>query len=117
MSELNLEGMAIAQGVVETIVSIALGEVEGVAAVGSTGQANRNLRSMLGSKPSTQGIEISVNDEGKLEVAAHIDVYYGQVLPQVAQRVRTAVAAAVSSQVGVQVASVDVYIDGIQFAS
>ena len=31
MSELNVEGMALAPGVVETIVSIAVSEVEGVA--------------------------------------------------------------------------------------
>ena len=37
MSELNVEGMALAPGVVETIVSIAVSEVEGVACVGSAG--------------------------------------------------------------------------------
>ena len=35
MNELNLDGMALAPGVVETIVSIAANEVEGVASVGS----------------------------------------------------------------------------------
>ncbi|HIS40648.1 MAG TPA: Asp23/Gls24 family envelope stress response protein [Candidatus Aphodovivens avistercoris] len=113
MSELNLEGMAIAPGVVETIVSIAVGEVEGVAAVGSTA-AGRGLRQVLGSKQSVQGIEIEVADGGKLKVSAHIDVCFGQALPEVAERVRTAIADAVASQVGVGVAAVDVYIDGIQ---
>lgn len=115
MSELNLDGMAIAPGVVETIVSIAVREVEGIAAVGSAA-ARGNLRSMLGGKPSTQGIELEVDDDGKLKVAVHVDVYYGQVLPEVADRVRTAVADAVASQVGTDVASVDVYVDGIQFS-
>ena len=59
MNELNLDGMALAPGVVETIVSIAANEVEDL---------------------------------------------------------RQAVADAVASQVGAQVSSVDVYIDGIQFA-
>ena len=45
-----------------------------------------------------------------------IDVYHGHVLPDLAAQVRSAVADAVASQVGIQVASVDVYIDGIQFA-
>lgn len=115
MSELNLEGMAIAPGVVETIVSIAVREVEGVAAVGSTATKG-NLRSMLGGKPSTQGIELEVDGGSKLKIAAHIDVYFGQVLPEVADRVRSAIADAVASQVGAEVSSVDVYIDGIQFA-
>ena len=113
MSELNVEGMALAPGVVETIVSIAVSEVEGVACVGSAG---RGIRAVFGQKPSTQGIEITVNEDNKLAVAVRIEVYYGFVLPEVASSLRQAVADAVASQVGVEVASVDVYIDGIQFA-
>ena len=114
MSELNLDGMAIAPGVVETIVSIAVGEVEGVASLGSAGTGR--MLSVLGGKPSTQGIELEVDDDGNLKIAAHVEVYFGQVLPAVADRVRSAIADAVASQVGVEVSSVDVYIDGIQFA-
>ena len=113
MSELNVEGMALAPGVVETIVSIAVSEVEGVACVGSAGAQGR---AVFGQKPSTQGIEITVNEDNKLAVAVRIEVYYGFVLPEVASSLRQAVADAVASQVGVEVASVDVYIDGIQFA-
>ena len=111
MSELNVEGMALAPGVVETIVSIAVSEVEGVACA-----QGRGIRAVFGQKPSTQGIEITVNEDNKLAVAVRIEVYYGFVLPEVASSLRQAVADAVASQVGVEVASVDVYIDGIQFA-
>ena len=111
MSELNVEGMALAPGVVETIVSIAVSEVEGVACVGSAGAQGRGIRAVFGQKPSTQGIEITVNEDNKLAVAVRIFV-----LPEVASSLRQAVADAVASQVGVEVASVDVYIDGIQFA-
>lgn len=114
MSELNLEGMAIAPGVVETIISIAVRDVEGVAAVGQA-SAKGNLRSMLGGK-GVQGIEVEVDDAGKLEVSVHIDVFFGQVLPDVAARVRSAVADAVASQVGCEVAFVDVYVDNLQFS-
>lgn len=113
MSELNLDGMAIAPGVVETIVSIAVGEVEGVASLGSAGGG---VLSKLGGKPSAQGIELEVTEDNELKIAAHVEVYFGQVLPEVADRVRSAIADAVASQVGVEVSSVDVYIDGIQFA-
>ncbi len=113
MTDLNLDGMAIAPGVVETIVSIAVNEVDGVASVGS---ASGGLRGMFAGKSSTQGIEISVDDEDRLCIAVRIDVYHGHVLPDLAAQVRSAVADAVASQVGIQVASVDVYIDGIQFA-
>ena len=76
----------------------------------------RGIRAVFGQKPSTQGIEITVNEDNKLAVAVRIEVYYGFVLPEVASSLRQAVADAVASQVGVEVASVDVYIDGIQFA-
>ena len=110
----NVDGMSLAPGVVETIISIAANEVEGVASVGS--YATSGLRSMLAAKPSTSGIETSVNDEGQLEVVLHIEVYYGQVLPDLAAKLREAVADALLVQVGVEVASVDVYVDGIQFS-
>ena len=116
MSELNVDGMALAPGVVETIVSIAASEVEGVACVGSSNAANRGIRSVFGQKPATQGIEVAVNDDDKLEVSTRIEVYYGFALPEVASTLRQTIADAVASQVGVEVASVDVYIDGIQFA-
>ena len=113
MTDITVDGMALAPGVVETIVSIATGDVEGVAVVGSS--ATSGLRSMLGAKPSTQGIEVSVDDEDNLHVSVRIEVYYGYVLPDLAAKVREAIADAVASQVGVQVGSIDVYIDGIQF--
>ena len=58
MTELNVDGMALAPGVVETIVSIAANEVEGVACIGPS--TTSGLRSVFGSKPTTQGIEITV---------------------------------------------------------
>lgn len=115
MTELNIDGMALAPGVVETIVSIATNEVEGVASVGPSAAAG--LRSMFASKPSTQGIDIAVGEDEKLEISVRIEVYYGYVLPDLAAAVRTAIADAVASQVGIPVGSVDVYIDGIQFAN
>lgn len=114
MTDLNVDGMAIAPNVVETIVSIAVGEVEGVASVGSASAGS--LRSMLSGKSSVSGIEITSDDEGKLCVAVRINVYYGHALPELAAKVRSAVADAVASQVGMKVGSVDVYVDGIQFA-
>ena len=58
---------------------------------------------MFAGKPSTQGIDIAVDDEEKLCISVRIDVYYGHVLPDLAAQVRMAVADAVASQVGMQV--------------
>ncbi|MDR0514931.1 MAG: Asp23/Gls24 family envelope stress response protein [Coriobacteriaceae bacterium] len=114
MTDLNIDGMALAPGVVETIVFIAANEVEGVASVAPMGSGG--LRSMFGAKSATHGVEIDVTADDKLHVALRIEVYYGYVLPVVAAGVRSAVADALSCQVGIPVDSVDIYIDGIQFA-
>lgn len=114
MTDLNLDGMALAPGVVETIVSIAANEVDGVASVGPSTASG--LRSVFASKPSTQGIDIAVDEDDKLQISVRIDAYYGYVLPDLAANLRQAVSDAVASQVGIPVGSVDVYIDGMQFA-
>ena len=113
MSDLNLDGMALAPGVIETIISIATHEVDGVAAVG--GASPGGLRSMFNSKPSTQGIDVEVNEDSKISVSIRIEVYYGYVLPDVAAAVRQSVIDATTSQVGIPVDRVDIFIDGIQF--
>ena len=74
------------------------------------------LRSVFGAKPSTQGIDIAVDEDDKLVISVRVDVYYGYVLPDLAANIRQAISDAVTSQVGIPVGSVDVYIDGMQFA-
>ena len=54
-------------------------------------------------------------DDSKLSVAVHVEVYYGYVLPELAAQLRSAIAEALATQAGVEVSSVDVYIDGLQF--
>ena len=114
MTDLNVEGMALAPGVVETIVSIAVGEVEGVASVGPSSASG--LRSVFASKPATQGIDVTLDEEEKLHVSVRVDVYYGYALPDLAANVRKAVADAVASQGGASDGDGDVYVDGSQFA-
>ena len=109
--QMNVEGLSIAPGVMETIISVAASEVDGVASLGSF--ATSGIRSMLASKPS--GIETKMGDDSKLSVAVHVEVYYGYVLPELAAQLRTAIAEALATQAGVEVSSVDVYIDGLQF--
>ena len=112
--QMNVEGLSIAPGVMETIISVAASEVDGVASLGSS--TTSGLRSVFGSKPSTQGIDITVDEEDKLHISIRVDVYYGYVLPDLAANIRQAISDAVTSQVGIPVGSVDVYIDGMQFA-
>ena len=115
MGTLNLEGMAIADGVVDTIVAIALQDIEGVVYNGVSGPAG--LLGSIVQQPSTQGIEVKANEDNTLAVSVHIDALYGYVLPDLAAQVRASVAHAVFTQVGVEVSSVDVYIDNVQFVA
>ena len=46
----------------------------------------------------------------------HMSVAYGTPLPEIAAKVRLAVSDAVAVQIGIPVASVDIFIDAIQFA-
>ena len=113
MTDLNVDGMALAPGVVETIIFIAAKDVEGVASVGSSSVGN--LRSRFGNKSVMQGIDIEETEDDKLNISVRVDMFYGYSLPEVAASIRSAVAEAVVSQIGIPVASVDIYVDGIQF--
>lgn len=114
MTDLNFDGMAIAPGVVETIISLAARDVDGVASVGDP--TTSGIMSLIGGgKPSTQGIEIETGEDESLYVAVRLYVKSGYVLPDVAAEVRQAIADALETQVGAKVSAVDVYIDGIQF--
>ena len=103
--QMNVEGLSIAPGVMETIISVAASEVDGVASLGSF--ATSGIRSMLASKPSTSGIETKMDEGGKLSVAVHVEVYYGYVLPELAAQLRSASPRPGQPQAGVEVSSVD----------
>jgi len=113
MSDITIDGMALAPGVVETIVSIAAQEVEGVASVGPAGIGG--FRSIFTSKNATQGIEVEPSGNDALNIGVRVEAWHGFALPDLAEQIRSAVVDAVVSQIGISVASVDVYIDGIQF--
>ncbi len=111
--ELYADGLGIAPGVMETIVALAAKEVDGVASVGSSTLSG--FRSRLSAKPANQGIDVTMDEDQQINVAIHIDVLYGKVIPVVAEAVRAAVADAVATQVGFDLAAVDVFVDGLVF--
>ena len=115
MTDLNIDGMNVAPGVVETIISLAVRDVDGVASVGDP--TTSGIMSLIGGKPSTQGIEIEPGEDGELYVSVRLHVKNGYVLPDLAANVRQAVADAINTQVGATVGSVDIYVDGIQFGN
>lgn len=115
MKDLNVEGMALSAGVVETIIGIAAKEIDGVASVGAVTKVRPGILSAFGRKADNEGIEVIPLEDGSLAIEVHVEVNYGYVLPELAAAVRGAVADAVSTQLGARVASVDVFVDGICF--
>lgn len=108
--EIKLEGLGLAPGVLEKIVTIAAEQVTGVACVCVPG-----LAGMVGKGKGARLVEVSLDEAGAVSVSLHLQLEYGTPLRTVAAQVQAAVADAIESQVGTPVASVDVFIDGIVF--
>jgi uncharacterized alkaline shock family protein YloU len=106
-TELNLEGLDIAPGVVETMVELAASEVEGVASV-----ATSPLGKLSKSPKST---EVSVDEDGTFVVTLHVTAVYGRPLRQLGAALQDAVSDALESQTGHCASRVDVFIDAISF--
>lgn len=116
--ELKFAGLIVAPEVVETIVKLAAGKVEGVACVGLPGDLNGMFSFLSPRKVSapTTAPAVGVKVEGEsLRVALHLTVFFGYPFVTLANEVRRAVANAVSSQVGADVAGVDVFVDALVF--
>ena len=115
MSDLYVSGMAIAPNVVETIVTMAVRDVEGVA--GLVSDPTGGFLSLLsGGKPAAQGVAVDVDENDKLHISLRLEVNSGYVLPDIAANVRKAVADAIAMQVGIDVGAVAVFVDAIKFS-
>ena len=111
-----IDGITIAPGVVETIISIAAAEVPGVAGVGTAG-AISTIRSAFnaGNAIPTNGIRIEPLGDKQVAVTISIQAYYGYRLVEIAENVRKAIVDALAAQIGVTVTSVDVHVDALSF--
>lgn len=111
-----IEGITIAPGVVETIISLAAAEVPGVAGVGTAG-AISTIRSAFnaGNAIPTNGIRIEPLGDKQVAVTISIQAYYGYRLVEIAENVRKAIVDALAAQIGVTVTSVDVHVDALSF--
>ncbi len=113
MTDINTDGMAIAPGVVDTIVALAVKEVPGVASVGTSSVSG--WRSLFSSKQSVSGVSVAPAEDGGIEVSLSLHVFNGYSLNEIANQVRSAIADAVLSQLGLNVSRVDLRVDGILF--
>jgi uncharacterized alkaline shock family protein YloU len=106
--ELRLQGIGVAPGVLDTIVTLAAEGVEGVSRVETSG---------LGGLVHKGGkaLVVAVDDQGAMSVDLHVSLKYGRPLHEVAKQVQQAVAEALTSQTGQPVTAVDVYVDAVAF--
>jgi uncharacterized alkaline shock family protein YloU len=111
--EIRLEGLGVAPAVLDTIVTVATESVDGVASVGAPGIAG--LVQKGSRKGSARAVDVTVDEQNALTARIHVQMVYGSRLREVASQVQCAVADALTSQVGVEVAAVDVYVDGVVF--
>ncbi len=112
MTNISKEGMAIAPGVVETIIALAVRDVDGIVSVGNPATG---ILALFQNKAEVAGVELNPAEDGSLEVGLNITVLYGRPLNELADQVRSAVSDAVLTQVGLTVSRVDVTVDGVIF--
>jgi uncharacterized alkaline shock family protein YloU len=111
--EIRLQGLGVAPGVLDTIVSVAAEGVEGVASVGAPGLAG--LVQKGARKGAARAVDVHLEEDGSVSATVHVQVRHEHKIKDVALAVQNSVADAVKSQVGIEVAGVDVYVDGIVF--
>lgn len=112
--QIEVGDLTLAPGVLETIVTLAAREVEGVSSLCGDTQGLAGLAQKAMNKQAATSVEVSTDGE-KLSASLHIEVEYGKSLREVAAAVQEAVADAVTHQVGAEIDSVDVFVDGIHF--
>lgn len=115
MTDINIDGTVISGSVAEVIICMAATEVEGIAAVGGMA-ASSALKGLFSSAKELAPIELETGADNGLYIGLHVEVFFGYVLPEIAAKVRTAVAEAVEGQLGAKVDQIDVFVDGIKFA-
>jgi len=100
----------IAEDVLETIAGDATLEVEGVVGLAG-GTVSEQL---LGRKKLSKGISI-LWESDNITVNVSIEIRYGSIIPQVAQKVQEAVISSVEAVSGLHVAAVNVRVGGVAF--
>ncbi|MDR2035943.1 MAG: Asp23/Gls24 family envelope stress response protein [Coriobacteriales bacterium] len=115
MNETDKQDVIIAPGVAESIVALAIAQVEGVAQIGSkTTMVNGGLLGALNKKTGSSSVLI-LEEEGKITVDVHLKLYYGYKLQEVAAKIRATVADALLTQACIEIDRVNITIDGIIF--
>lgn len=112
MPEISTNGMAIAPGVIDTIVALAIKDVPGV---DSESASPNGIRSLLFPRSSSRKVNVTTLEDGSLSIEVALRVLGGHPIQELASLTRSSIADAVVSQTGIPVSRVDIRIDGIRF--
>ena len=98
--------------VIATIAGLAAVEVEGVA--GMAGGVVSGVTELLGRKNFTKGVKVTLSAED-CEVDLNIIITYGVRIPDVTAKIQRDVKSSIETMTGLNVKSVDVHVQGVQF--
>lgn len=100
----------ISEDVISIIASLATSEVEGVAQM--IGSITGNIGEILGKKNFSKGVKVQVLD-GKADIDAYVYIEYGSIIPDTAKKIQENIKTTVETMTGLEVKTVNVYIQGI----
>ena len=101
----------ISEDVIISIVTVAVGETEGVA--GFSAGLGSDIAEILGRKNWGKGVKLTITEDDRLFIECNIVATYGYAVVNVAKAVQENVTSAVESMTGIQVTEVNVNVCGI----
>lgn len=114
MKDITISGMVLSSVAIETIVSLAVKNVEGVVGLSGVDQSAGPIARLF-SSASKEAVDVDVSEDEKLIISVRLEAEYGYVLPELADKVRAAVADAIEVQINAPVERIDVYVDAVRF--
>lgn len=103
----------ISEDVIGIIAGLAASEVEGIAGM-SLGFVDGINQILGGNKKYSKGVKITL-DEKKVTIDLYVNVTYGVRIPDIAWAAQNAVKASVENMTGLEVAAVNINVQGITF--
>ena len=111
-SEENIGNIKISVDVVAKLASIAASEIDGVSGMHKTFVSEVTQKFVK--KNSSQGVKVDI-DDGMANIDLYLVVKYGVKIPELAWNVQEAVKSTVEEMTGLNVTSVNIHIEGIEF--
>ena len=103
--------LLINESVLETIITDAVNEVEGVAGLSS--KPGMDIIEVIGKKNIGRALKISISQNNEVRVICNINVFYGQNVVEIAKTVQMAIKNALESSANAVVAGINVNVCGI----